>query len=261
MSSKSSRTEEVAAQPRTAVATRRNGGESKRALVDIPLEQAVVLAQFPRGGILDVDLARRLGMTETEATKVRGVLLRRKLLQRVPAGRPRASSRVLLTQRGQQASAWLQQLQTSLPADLFDGQGADLSLSGLSTTPNPSAVGLAALETSSGPLSAVRRLRGRWHRRDAWEDFGERTEEGIFERGIEYVWLGTCSFGGAVLVGILLQTERAALVALGFGCFLAMICFGRVGIIAFHNARARAEHHPRRWGWHRSRPRPRRAAH
>jgi len=259
MTSQSSPTKEAAARLRAAA--RRSGGERKRAPVDIPLQQAVVLAQFPRGGVLDTDLARRLGMTDAEATKVTGILLRRKLLRRVPVGRPRANSRVLLTHRGQQASAWLEQLQTSLPANLFDGQTMTPSSAQLSPTADPAPLALAAVETSPGPFSAIPRLRRRWRAVNASEGSGERTEEGIFERGMLYVWLGTGSFGGAVLVGILLQTERAALVALGIGCLLAVIFFGRAGIIAFRNARARADHHPRRRRVQRNRSRPRRVAH
>jgi DNA-binding MarR family transcriptional regulator len=239
----------------------RSGGEGSHAPFDIPLEQAVALAQFPRHGILDMDLARRLGMTPAESAKLRGVLLRRKLVRRTPAGRARAGSRLLLTARGQQAGAWLEQLQTSLPANLFDGATPTLAPPPWATGSAPEAVGISLRDSSGGPLGVVRRLWMRWRHREALDGLRERSEEGIFERGMLYVWLGTGSFAGAVLVGILLQTERAALVALGFGCLLAVIFFGRAGIVAFRNARARAEHRPRHWGWHRHHSRPGRVAH
>jgi hypothetical protein len=230
-------------------------GAGSPAPLDLPLDQAMSLSQFPRTGILDVDLARRLGMSQAEASKMRGILLRRKLLRRTPEGRPRAGSRLLLTRRGMEANTWLEQLQSSLSPDLFESAGPELVSADQMSMAVSDGAGQGAVRR--GPLAAMRR---RWRSRRGREGIRERTEEGIFEQGMLYVWLGTASFGGAALVGVLLQTERGALVALGVGCLLAVIFFGRAGLIAFRNWRSR-ERRPRHWALHRPRFRSHGAAH
>ncbi|HEY6538666.1 MAG TPA: hypothetical protein VI138_06465 [Candidatus Dormibacteraeota bacterium] len=199
---------------------------------DLPLEQTMALAQFPAEGILEADLPRRLGMTPSEASHLRGALLRRRLIVRQPAGRPRAHSQLLLTERGRQAKHWLAQLQTTLSPTVFDPGTALLS---------PDAT---ALETPLAIAASTKVSHRRWGWRrtaESQEAPRPRVEEGIFEQGMLNVWLGTGFFAGAVLVGVLMQTERAALVALGLGCLLATIFFARAGVVALRRLRSQRE--------------------
>ncbi len=196
----------------------------------------MALAQFPREGIAEAQLERRLGMSAAEASRMRGTLLRRKLVRRSPAGRSRSGSRLLLTERGKRASRWLEELQTSLPTTLFE------------EAEPPSRELEEPLEAVSPHLESGRearrlgRLRPHRHRPEPMlEVAGEPDEghrEGTFERGLLNVWLGTCAFAGAVLIGVLYQTERAGLIALGAGLAVAIFFFVRAAVVMIRHARA-----------------------
>jgi DNA-binding MarR family transcriptional regulator len=204
---------------------------------ELPLEQAMALAQIPPEGISESQMTHRLGMTAAEAARVRGSLLRRGLVQRTLPGRARAASRLVLTERGRQGIIWLDQLQSSLPSTLFD------LAEPLPAGPLKLVDGLSHGDPSAGPpprlLARMHRPRQATHKRETSGD-SDKGPEQIFQRGFLNVTLGTGFFGTAVLVGIMMQTERAALVALGVGCFLAVVFFLRAGSGLFRHARVRA---------------------
>ena len=223
----------------------------------LPLEQAAALAQFPEGGIADSELAWRLGMTSAEAAKMRETLLRRRLVQRTPPGRPLASSRLLLTGRGKAALLWLDELQASLPPTLFEVADPPLPGVGAPTAPAPvqRRVGVGPGRRIPWPLR--RASQGEIAVAPAPAVGSARSS--AFERGLLNVWLGTGLFAGAVLVGALMQTERAALVALGVGCCMAVVFLARAGVVLGGGGREldRPGRNRRRHGRHRPGPRNR----
>jgi DNA-binding MarR family transcriptional regulator len=258
-----SRTDGSVARPVGVVATvlRDSGGRS-HAPVDLPLDQAMALAQFPADGIPEAQLARRLGMTAAEAARMREILLRRRLVIRTPRGRARAASRLGLTDRGHRASSWLDQLQISLSPTLFDTSEPPAA-----GQPESAAVTQELERPGDLPMTGFLawRHRGRdeKERRTLAVGLGPVPEAGVFERGLLNIWLGTGFFAGAVVVGIILQSERSALVALGVGCFIALVFFVRAGVVLFRQARARARatrrsrapaRAHRRLAWRRHRP-------
>ncbi|HVB13360.1 MAG TPA: hypothetical protein VNH38_01200 [Candidatus Dormibacteraeota bacterium] len=200
------------------------------------------MAQFPAEGIPEAQLARHLGMTLAEAARMREILLRRRLVRRTPPGRARAASRLTLTDRGHRGSVWLEQLQSSLPTALFEVvESAATSAGDSDVLPLP---GERLAEGPSGPLAWLRHRLTSRKTRLRLIDLDAVPEEGTFERGLLNIWLGTGFFGGAVLVGIFQQTTRGALVALGLGCFMAIVFFARAGVILVRHARSR-ERRPR----------------
>ncbi len=244
-----------------ATVLRDSGGRS-HAPVDLPLDQAMALAQFPADGIPEAQLARRLGMTAAEAARMREILLRRRLVIRTPRGRARAASRLGLTDRGHRASSWLDQLQISLSPTLFDTSEPPAA-----GQPESAAVTQELERPGDLPMTGFLawRHRGRdeKERRTLAVGLGPVPEAGVFERGLLNIWLGTGFFAGAVVVGIILQSERSALVALGVGCFIALVFFVRAGVVLFRQARARARatrrsrapaRAHRRLAWRRHRP-------
>jgi hypothetical protein len=64
-------------------------------------------------------------------------------------------------------------------------------------------------------------------------------EPSVFERGLLSVWLGTALFLTAVVVGLLLQTESSALLALGVGVFVALLFLSRAAFLLIRQARDR----------------------
>ncbi|HUY25403.1 MAG TPA: hypothetical protein VMV09_08905 [Candidatus Saccharimonadales bacterium] len=62
-------------------------------------------------------------------------------------------------------------------------------------------------------------------------------EPSVFERGLLSIWLGTALFLTAVVVALLLQTERAALLALGVGVFVALLFLTRAAFLLIRQAR------------------------
>jgi hypothetical protein len=196
----------------------------------------MALAEISTEGILDAQFAHRLGMSSAEAARIKGTLMRRRLVHRTPPGRARTSSRLALTERGKDGLRWLEQLQTSLPTTLFDRVeppvGPFKLVDGVSQPDQASS-------PKSGLLASLHSLLSETSQPEPSTDI-ETEQAEIFPRVFLNVTLGTGFFGTAVLVGILQQTERAALVALGVGCLLAMIFFLRAGAVLFRHARARA---------------------
>ncbi|MGC2191171.1 MAG: hypothetical protein WA751_02435 [Candidatus Dormiibacterota bacterium] len=237
MSFQPTRDEGVETGPSQVAASVRLGpGGGTHAPFDLPPEQAMALAEISTDGILDTQFAHRLGMSSAEAARIKGTLMRRRLVHRTPPGRARTSSRLALTERGEQGLRWLEQLQTSLPTTLFDRVeplvGPFKLVDGVSPPEET-----AAAKTSF--FARLHKLHSETRPREPSADFGTSPAE-IFPRVFFNVTLGTGLFGTAVLVGILQQTERAALVALGVGCLLALIFFLRAGAVLFRHARARA---------------------
>jgi hypothetical protein len=200
------------------------------------LELAIALAQFSAAGIREVKLAQQLRTSAEEAARIKQTLLRRKLIRRDPPGRARAASRLYLTDRGKQASSWLDTLQASLPPAVFDA--SDLRRGG----PEGGDRGLEA--TSESPSDRpFARWRKWWHGEEMAElplGLGEPVAEpSVFERGLLSVWLGTALFLTAVVVGLLLQTESSALLALGVGVFVALVFLSRAAFLLIRQARDR----------------------
>ncbi len=189
--------------------------------VRVSLDQAVVLEQIPHAGILERRLASRLGMTASEAVRLRGELLRRRLLRREPAGPSRATSRLYLTERGREAVHWLEQLQSSLSPDLFE--------SGEAALPELPAAdsGLEVASSREAQLPVWQRWLKRWRRQPEPVQLtptpSAAPENTTFERGLIYVWLGTGLFVVAAIVGLLRGSEISGLTALGLGCLAALI--------------------------------------
>jgi len=266
MNAPPSRSDGMEARPvRVAAPVRSDRGGSTSAPFELPLEQAMALAQVPPDGVPESQLEHLLGMTSAEAARVREVLLRRKLVRRTPPGRVRVTSRLVLTDRGQQGVRWLEQLQSSLPPALFDP--AELPPAG----PLKLVDGVSRPELIANPSSGLfARMHGLWSASDQGDPAAEleTAPEEVFGRGFLNVTLGTGFFGTAVVVGIMLQSERDALIALGVGCLLAVIFFLRAGAGLFRHARVRAwfARRLRRLGedrspeWPRRRPRSGRAA-
>jgi hypothetical protein len=221
----------------TAVAGRRAGRLAPP--FELPLEQAIALAQFGAAGIPEAKLPQRLRTSAEEAARIRQTLLRRRLIERDPPGRPRASSRLRLTDRGRLASTWLDTLQSSLPPAVFDA--SDLRRAGL----NGSGGGEPGSDISAdaqvqGPLARWRL----WWRGDQPTELPvgltePAPEPSVFERGLLSVWVGTALFLTAVVVGLLLQTERAGLAALGVGVFVALVFLSRAAFLLLRQARER----------------------
>jgi hypothetical protein len=222
----------------TAVAGRRGGRLSPP--FELPLEQAIVLAEFGAAGIPEAKLPQRLRTSAEEAARIKQTLLRRRLIQRDPPGRPRASSRLRLTERGKQASTWLDSLQASLPPAVFDA--SDLRRAGLNGSKGAAERGLeiAGDAQTQGPLA---RWRLWWRGQEPAElPIGltePAPEPSVFERGLLSVWVGTALFLTAVVVGLLLQTERAGLAALGVGVFVALVFLSRAAFLLLRQARDR----------------------
>lgn len=238
MSTHPSRGDDVEARPtRVDAPVLLDAGGETHAPFDLPPEQAMALAQIAPDGIPDAQLAHRLGMTPAEAARVKGTLLRRRLVERTPPGRARATSRLVLTDRGQQGLRWLERLQTSLPPTLFDP--AEPPPAGPFKVVDVLAEGDRPPAPESGFFARIRGRLAAGRRRESAADFGARPDE-IFQWGFVNVALGTGFFGTAVLVGILQQSERAALTALGVGCLLAVFFFARAGSALFRHARAGA---------------------
>jgi len=238
MSAQPSRGDGVEGRPEGAATSILSGvGGGTPVPFDLPPEQAMALAQITAHGIPNAQLAHRLGMTPAEAARVRGTLIRRRLVQRTPPGRARATSRLVLTERGLQGLRWLEQLQTSLPPTLFDPAEP------LPAGPFKLVDGVSPPDRPTVPLpgfwATVRRQLLASEKSEPARGFDPLGDE-IFQRGLINVALGTGFFGTAVLVGILQQSERAALVALGVGCLLAVTFFLRAGAVLFRHARARA---------------------
>ncbi|MGA7173770.1 MAG: hypothetical protein WBZ07_07205 [Candidatus Dormiibacterota bacterium] len=238
MSTQPSRGDGVEGRPRGAdTSILRGVGGDTAVPFDLPPEQAMALAQITAQGIPDAQLAHRLGMTPAEAARVRGTLLRRRLVQRTPPGRLRATSGLVLTDRGLHGLRWLEQLQNSLPPTLFDpGEplpaGPFKLVDGVSPPEKPTVL-------PTGFWARVRRQLLAGERSGSTQSYDPARDE-TFQRGLTNVILGTGFFGTAVLVGVLQQSERAALAALGVGCLLAVFFFLRAGAVMFRRARARA---------------------
>jgi|GEM_PF-6521576 len=221
----------------TAVAGRRGGRLSPP--FELPLEQAIALAQFGAAGIPEAKLPQRLRASAEEATRIKQTLLRRRLIRRDPPGRPRASTRLYLTERGKQGSTWLDTLQASLPPAVFDA--ADLRRAGLN--------GFQAVErgSESGGDAQAQGPLARWRQWWRGEEPAElplgltepAPEPSVFERGLLSVWVGTALFLTAVVVGLLLQTERSGLVALGVGVLVALVFLSRAAFLLLRQARDR----------------------
>ncbi|MGH7643920.1 MAG: hypothetical protein ACRENX_13095 [Candidatus Dormibacteria bacterium] len=263
MSSRPSLSDGEGARPEAVIAPTFSGsGDQFAAPFELPVEQAMVLASVPRQGIPESQLDHILGMTSADAARIKAVLLRRRLVRRTPAGKHRASSRLELTDRGEQGLRWLDQLQTSLPSDLFAPAEP--------LPPGPLRL-VDGFSVEVRPTPAPRGLFARLHA--LWTDQPEpavtdaAAPEEVFGWGFINVALGTGCFGVAALVGILLQNERDALTALGVGCLLAAFFFIRAGAALFRHARVRSwlARRLRRIGedrvpaWPRHRPRSRRA--
>lgn len=222
----------------TAVAGR--GGGRLSAPFELPLEQAIALAQFTAAGIPEGKLPQRLRTSAEEAARIKQTLLRRRLIRRDPPGRPRASTLLHLTARGKQASSWLDQLQASLPPAVFDA--SDLHPSGPDGALDEAERGLGSASDSRAdrPLA---RLRTWWRGEEVAElplGLAEPAPEpSVFERGLLNIWLGTALFLTAVVVGLLLHTERSGLAALGVGCFVALVFLSRAAIALIRQARDR----------------------
>lgn len=218
----------------TAVAGRRGGRLA--APFELPLEQAIALAQFSAAGILEVKLAQRLRTSAEEATRIKQTLLRRKLIRRDPPGRARVASRLYLTDRGKQASSWLDMLQASLSPAVFDG--ADLRRGG----PEGAERGLDG-SSESQPDRPLTRWRKWWHGEGIAElplgPSEPAPEPSVFERGLLSIWVGTALFLTAVVVALLLQTESSALLALGVGVFVALVFLTRAAFLLIRQARDR----------------------
>jgi len=212
------------------------GGGRLAAPFELPLEQAIALAQFSAAGIREVKLGQRLRTSAEEATRIKQTLLRRKLIRRDPPGPARAASRLYLTDRGKQASSWLDTLQASLPPALFDA--SDLRRGG----PEDTERGLEGASESQPD-----RAFARWHKWWHGEEMSElplglaepAPEPSVFERGLLSIWLGTALFLTAVVVGLLLQTESSALLALGVGIFVALVFLSREAFLLIRQARDR----------------------
>jgi hypothetical protein len=222
----------------TAVAGRRAGRLS--APFELPLEQAIVLAQFGPAGIPESKLPQRLRTSAEEATRIKQTLLRRRLIRRDPPGRARASSRLHLTERGKQASSWLDTLQASLPPAVFDA--SDLRRG------NADGATLGGQRGSeSGREFQFDRPLARWRKWWHGEEPAElplglsepAPEPSVFERGLLSVWVGTALFLTAVVVGLLLQTESSGLLALGVGVFVALVFLTRAAFLLIRQARDR----------------------
>jgi hypothetical protein len=230
----------------TAVAGRRGGRLSPP--FELPLEQAIALAQFGAAGIPEAKLPQRLRTSAEEAARIKQTLLRRRLIQRDPPGRPRAASRLRLTERGKQASTWLDTLQASLPPAVFDA--SDLRRAGLNGSQEAAARGpeIASDARAQGPLARWRQWWG--GEQPAELPFGltePAPEPSVFERGLLSVWVGTALFLTAVVVGLLLQTERAGLAALGVGVLVALLFLSRAAFLLLRQARDRGR--ARRAAW------------
>jgi hypothetical protein len=190
----------------TAVAGRRGGRLS--APFELPLEQAIALAEFAAAGIPENKLPQRLRTSAEEATRIKQTLLRRRLIRRDPPGRARASSTLYLTERGKQASSWLDTLQASLPTAVFDA--SDLRRGGSDSALEGVARGLEGAGETHPDRPLARWLKW-WHGEELAElplGLAEPAPEpSVFERGLLSIWLGTALFLTAVVVGLLLQTE------------------------------------------------------
>lgn len=198
----------------------------------------MVLGHFAPHGIAEADLPHRLGTSPAEAAQTREILLRRRLVQRDPPGRYRVGARLVLTERGRRAISSLDQFLASLPASVFDPgelpttgeSGADQTVPGW----EPPGPALTSPHLRPGLLW--------WGREEAPErtaGFEPIPEEGIFERGLLNVWLATALFLAAVVVGVLHQSERAGLTALGVGCFIALVFLGRAAFVLVRQHRVR----------------------
>lgn len=222
----------------TAVAGRRGGRLA--APFELPLEQAIALAQFTAAGIPEGKLSQRLRTSAEEAARIKQTLLRRKLIRRDPPGRARASSRLHLTERGKQASLWLDTLQASLPLAVFDA--ADLRRGGPDGAPEAAERGLQTANGSQ-PDRPLARWRKWWHGEEMVElplgPAEPAPEPSVFERGLLSIWVGTALFLTAVVVGLLLQTESSALLALGVGVFVALVFLTRAAFLLIRQARDR----------------------
>jgi hypothetical protein len=222
----------------TAVAGRRGGRLSPP--FELPLEQAIALAQFSGTGIPEAKLSQRLRTSTEEAARIKQTLLRRRLIRRDPPGRPRASSRLHLTERGQQASTWLDTLQASLPPAVFDA--SDLRRAGLNGS-QPAAEWGPDIASGAQARRPLARWRQWWRGQEPPElPLGltePAPEPSVFERGLLSLWLGTALFLTAVVVGLLLQTERAGLAALGVGVLVALVFLSRAAFLLLRQARDR----------------------
>ena len=238
VSTESTRVKDREAQPGSGVATsRRARGGLARAPFELPPDQARALALISAAGIPDAQLATRLGMAIPAAARVRAALLRRRLVHLVPAGPAGADSRLVPTARGLLGLGWLEQLPTALPPTLFDPVG-----------PLPDgpfrvvdAISRSARSAAARPGAGrgASRYRPPHEHREFTADF-ETDREEIFQRGLINVTLGTGLFGCAALIGILQQSERAVLVSLGVGGFLAVVFFLRASAVLFRPTRAQA---------------------
>jgi hypothetical protein len=222
----------------TAVAGRRGGQLSPP--FELPLEQAIALAQFGPAGIPEAKLPQRLRTSAEEAARIKQTLLRRRLIQRDPPGRPRAASRLRLTERGKRASTWLDTLQASLSPAVFDA--SDLRRAGLNSA-QEAVEGGQEIVTDAQAQGPRARWRQWWRGEEPTElPLGltePAPEPSVFERGLLSVWVGTALFLTAVVVGLFLQTERAGLAALGVGVFVALVFLSRAAFLLLRQARDR----------------------
>jgi len=222
--------------PGSGVATSRRARRGgAQAPFELPPEQAMALVLISAAGIPDAQLAARFGMAIPAAARVRAALLRRRLVHLVPAGPAGADSRLVPTARGLLGLRWLEQLSTALPPTLFD------PVDPLPDGPFRVVDGISMPERSAanrpGVGRRVSRDRPPNQHREFTADF-ETDREEIFQRGLINVTLGTGLFGGAALIGILQQSERAVLVSLGVGGFLAVVFFLRASAVLFRPTRA-----------------------
>src|SRR5487761_803902 len=223
---------------RVAAPSLRRSGGGYVASFELPLEQVVALAQFLPDGIPESELAHRLGAPAADAAKIRQLFLRRRLVRRDPPGRARVGSRLILTDRGQRAITWLNQFQASLSPSRFDlGEltaGVEQGPDDLELEPDRQGA-----EPPGRPLARGHQRWRRRQRRDQAVGFEPVLEDGIFERGLLNVWVGTALFLTAVVVGVLHQSERAGLIALGVGCLIALVFLSRAAFVLIRQHRAR----------------------
>lgn len=204
----------------------------------------MILAQIPEEGLPERQLGHQLGISPEETSRVRGQLLRRKMIRRDPPGASRAGSRLFITERGRREVRWLDRLETSLPEKLFESArsdgGSDLQLATVQST--------AAPEPGQPAWRVTLR---RWLNRPEPLPLGSgaysQPEDESFEQGLVYVWIGTGLFVVAVLVGVLWGSEVAGLAALGVGVVAALLFLGlaAVSMIRGRRARRRREKQPR----------------
>ncbi len=216
---------------------RRSSRRSTRAPFELPAEQAIALAQITSQGVREAELEYRLGTTSAEAARATEILLRRRLIRRTPPGRIRHDSRLVLTERGEQALGWLDHLQFSLPETLFEPPDP--------LPPGPLRItdGLVEParrpERSSGLFAKLHHL---WSPRatpDSDPSIDSSPDE-TYGRGLLNVGLGSGLFAASAVVGILQQSERATLTALGVGCLLAVFFFLRAAAVMLRHGRLRS---------------------